>query len=188
MLNISSQSWHYRLRASIFDSKPKDLCSYFWSVVAAALARGLAVLGHIVSWCTRPVGGPSRFFRAVFFFVIACYFLYWIIRAIYVLITDPSHFFWSLLMVLGIIFAIALVAAIVILALAGLSEWRKRHRRKHPKKPAITLVDPEETPEDPGESTWNIFWTFLRSKKRKVCPLIVVDNGSEGIEKPLVNE
>lgn len=174
MLNISSSSWHYRLRSYAFDHQPKDLCSYFWSVIAAACLYALVHIVRFSAWAFGPMRRQGRLGSTMLVLIgmvlvlAACFLIGW---AAYEIWIQPWAFFVGLLQVIAIILVIAVVAALAIFFIFGTGEIYKRYRKSHPVKPHRREV--VEEPE--GESSFMLIWNFLKAKKRKACPLVSVD-------------
>lgn len=194
MLKVSTQSWHYRLRAQVFDNRPKDLCSYFWSTVASAfvmvgfyIGMGLWFVLRPIVWILRKVfrsfGRNADTIETVVGYSLAALAIGGLVAltgwGIWALIYNTDGFLWGVLMVLmwaGIVAAGAAVAILVILLIAGIVHVIKKWHRNRPPKPAkpnaaASLPKPKKE-EVPGDSTWTLIWGFLKGKKRKVCPLI----------------
>lgn len=179
MLNISSNSWHYRVRSEWFHRPPKDLCRYFWSVVASILMWGVAYAVAALHWLFVDENDRLRRVWATVAMIAAIGLtIGLLIWAGWALWTHPWDFLLGILKVLGFVALFALGAGFVLLAFAGIGEVVKRRRKRRRAKQPLTLV-PEPRPEDDGESFFMIMWHFLMSKKRKVCPLITVDGGNE---------
>jgi hypothetical protein len=177
MLNISSLSWHYKLRSGFFNSEPTNLCGYFWSVVASILLEGIVHVIQFFSWLfTDGQGHPRRFIPAIVVTAVAVFLIFLAVVMIYAIITNPWNVFLGLLKGIGLLLAVAGALVLFLLLIAGLEEVGKRRRRK-PKNHLGVVSVSEERQEPEGESFFMIFWSFLKAKKRKVCPLVTVDGG-----------
>lgn len=201
MLKVSSTSWHYRLRGQIFEDPPKDLCRYFWSTVASAILCALIAVGYALYWVFRPLGrllgrGFRRFGRfaqrhdeafgtgitVLLIGLLAAMVLFlvgWLVWALLYNTWDFLHGVLVVLMWVGIVALILAVAVLLLLAIAGFVHLVKKWNRERPPKPAEAVDNPTK-PVNPkkkkveGDSTWTLAWTFIKAKKRKVCPLIQV--------------
>ena len=181
MLKVSNTSWHYRLRAKTFSSEPKDLCSYFWSTVASAMAivliaigRVLAVLGRGLHRVLRPLGrlGPPLewFIPRLIVVAMACLVLFGLGCLVYIAITDTTSFLIGLAIVIGgIIFLLLLVATAY-----GVHRHRQNNPREKKTKVTTEKIEKEPKPKSEGSSTLSLIWGFLKAKKRKACPMIEV--------------
>ena len=185
MLNISSASWHFRMRSRIFDSPPKDLCSYFWSCVAAAVALGVIAIGRFFLWVTSPLRSSSRAQKGlgiVLYVILGCMLLLLFGLFVYNMITDFWDTFLETAKIIGLVVGVIVGGILFLLALAGIGELNKHYG---PKKKPEASGEAEEKPRQPqGESGFSVLWNFLKAKKRKACPIISVD----GIDprRPLV--
>jgi len=181
MLKVSNTSWHYRLRAKTFSSEPKDLCSYFWSTVASAMAIVLLAIGRLLAWLGRGLGrvlkplgrlGPPLEWLiprllVIAMFGLALFMLGWLA---YIAITQTIDFLIGLAVVIGgVLFVLALIAAAY-----GVHRHRQAHRSTKPKMETEAKVEKEPKPKSEGSSTLRMLWAFLVAKKKKACPLIEV--------------
>lgn len=206
MLKVDVNSWHYRLRGQIFDYPPKDLCRYFWTTVAAAIAIFFISIGYAIYWILRPVGWLlAKIFRPlnklgdygdeigtgflILLAIVAAAALIALISwGVWALLYNTDDFLHGVLVVAAYAgLALLVLAGIILLALAlaGIVHVVKKWHRNRPpkaKKPVkLAVAKPKkEKKVSEGDSTWTVAWTFLMSKKRRVCPLIQVVGASEG--------
>ncbi len=148
-LVISEQSWHYRLlrRAAGSDMRPKTLCGYFWSVVIAPF---VIVADFVGKWT---LGLVSRTADRVFGRKVGFWIPMLIGVAVIAFLTYQNP------LVMGIAVGVVVAIAFGIIGTVLIFDWWGSRRPDS---------DPDVT------STWHLMWTAVKSKKRKVCPLIEI--------------
>lgn len=207
MLKVSSTSWHYRLRGQIFDYPPKDLCRYFWTTVASAILCFFLYIGWGIYIVLRPIfrplgrgierlephsdtiGTAIGVLLAIIAGAIALALIGWGVWALFYNTDDFLHGVLTVLIYAGMVVLILAAGLLVLIALAGAVHLGKKWNRSRPPKPAkpgSAKPAKEKKKKIEGDSTWTVIWTFLMSKKRRVCPLIqVVGDDEESEERHL---
>lgn len=148
-MKISRSAWHVRLSQKVFPGyQPKDLCSHFWIVVAGVVIALFTVL-FVVS--------------ALGLGVLALVIL-WIDSRVFQYLL--AH--WQeVLLISGVAVGTGIVMLVSYIAVSASSRWliERFHVNKMPHD------TPPKEPKQPG-----LLCSWIKAKKRKICPMIEVED------------
>lgn len=184
---IDQEAWHLKLCRFAYGNEyqPRNLCKYFWSVVLAApvqtikgLVVGVRGLGRVVGRPLRPLASWEGFSEQTterlatglggFVALAVASFI------TFLLVMGALAVGWWMLGGLGI--GVGVIAAFIVVT-AGLVQaitFINEHRPHMTAKPRVAKT-PKPKKVRIGDSTLTIIGKFLWAKKKKMCPLIVVE-------------
>lgn len=190
---INHESWHYKFyqmfrRHFEFDPKePTELCGYFWTVVALApLAYVLAGVALGVVWVITGllyITGLKKFapkagawikyhYETIGMIVIGLLLLVLLIGLVAAAIANWVQFLIGLGIFVG---GVSIAVTLLIATAVGLEMWKASHPKKEISDDEYYEKLEEKVAKELAKAAASRpFWTWLKSRKKKFCPLVEV--------------
>lgn len=159
MLNISKESWHYKVTMQLREFHPESLCSYFWSFVFTLIlyAIGCLCLGVVAVLLLGIFLDPILTFGLAWWAGVEPLVTFMFDKPVTWDAFVGSYVVYSILTVIGVLYWL-------VESKSGIAFLERLDERSREKKAALTGNEPLNASQ--------VVWKGILAIKNKVCPLI----------------